>query len=74
MSHSDRVLDFGALHHMSLDSSFFTFISPLLFIPVMTADDTFMALACFGYVVTPYLSLPNVYLIPKLRLNLASVG
>jgi hypothetical protein len=59
---------------MSLDSSFFTFISHLLFIHVMTADDTYMPLTGFGYVVTPYLSLPNVYLIPKLRLNLAFVG
>jgi len=40
----------------------------------MTADDTLMPLAGVGSVVTPHLSLPNVYLIPKLKLNLVSVG
>jgi hypothetical protein len=40
----------------------------------MTADDTSMPLAGVGSVVTPHLSLPNVYLIPKLKLNLAFVG
>ena len=74
MSHSDWVLDFSALHHMSLDFLFFTSISPLLFIPIMTANDTSMPLACFGYVITSHLSLPNIYLILKFRLNLASVG
>jgi hypothetical protein len=40
----------------------------------MTADGTLMPLADVGFVVTPHLSLSNVYFIPKLRLNLASVG
>jgi hypothetical protein len=40
----------------------------------MTADDTLMPLAGVGSVVTSHLSLPNVYLIPKLKLNLASIG
>ena len=40
----------------------------------MTADDTPMPLAGVGSIVTPHLSLPNVYLIPKLKLNLASIG
>jgi len=74
MSHSEWVLDSGASHHMSPDSSSFTSVSPLSSIPVMTADGTPMPLAGVGSVVTPHLSLPNVYLIPKLKLNLASVG
>jgi len=74
MSHSEWVLDSGASHHMSPDSSSFTSVSLLSSIPVMTADDTPMPLAVVGSVVTPHLSLPNVYLIPKLKLNLASVG
>jgi hypothetical protein len=49
-------------------------VSPLSSIPVMTADDTLMPLTGVGSVVTPHLSLHNVYLIPKLKLNLASVG
>jgi len=74
MSHSEWVLDSGASHHMSPDSSSFTSVSPLSSIPVMTADGTPMPLTGVGSVVTPHLSLPNVYLIPKLKLNLASVG
>jgi hypothetical protein len=42
--------------------------------PVMTADDTHMLLVGVGSIITPHLSLSNVYLIPKIRLNLASVG
>jgi len=72
MSHSEWVLDSGGSHHMSPDSSSFTSVSPLSFIPVMTADGT--PLTGVGSVVTPHLSLPNVYLIPKLKLNIASVG
>ena len=59
---------------MSPDSSSFTSLSPFSSIPVMTADGTPMPLAGVGSVITPHLSLPNVYLIPKLKLNLASVG
>jgi hypothetical protein len=49
-------------------------VSPLSSIPVMTVDGTSMPLASVGSVVTPHLSLPNIYLIPQLKLNLASVG
>jgi hypothetical protein len=73
MSHSEWVLDSGASHHMSPDSLFFTSMSPLSSIPVMIADDTPIPLTGVGSVVTPHLSLLNVYLIPKLKLNLASV-
>jgi len=74
MSHSEWVLDSGASRHMSSDSSSFISVSPLSSIPVMTVDDTLMPLAGVGSIVTPHLSLPNIYLIPKLKLNLASVG
>jgi hypothetical protein len=40
----------------------------------MTADGTPMPLTSVGSVVTPHLSLPTVYFIPKLKLNLASIG
>jgi hypothetical protein len=40
----------------------------------MTADDTSIPLAGVGIVITPHLSLSNVYLIPNLTLNLVSVG
>jgi hypothetical protein len=70
MSYFEWVLNYGASHHMSPDSSSFTYMSPSPNIPVMTADDTLMPLASVGSVVTPSLSLSYVYLIPKLRLNL----
>ncbi|XP_011014024.1 PREDICTED: uncharacterized protein LOC105117915 [Populus euphratica] len=54
------------------DSSSFTSVSPLSSIPIMTTDSTLMPLAGVGSIVTSHLSLPNVYLIPKLKLNLAS--
>jgi hypothetical protein len=40
----------------------------------MTTDGTPIPLAGVGSIVTPHLSLPNVYLILKLKLNLAFVG
>jgi hypothetical protein len=49
-------------------------MSPSPSILVMTADDTLMPSANIGSVVTPHMSLFNVYLIQKLRLNLAFVG
>jgi hypothetical protein len=74
MSHSEWVLDSGASHHMSPDSSSFTFVSPLPFILVMIANGTPTPLASVGFVVTPHLSLLDVYRIPNLKLNLASIG
>jgi hypothetical protein len=74
MSHSEWVLDSGASHHMSPDSSSFTFMSPSSSIPVITVDGTLMPLAGVGSIITPHLSLPNIYLIPNLKLNLASIG
>ena len=67
MSHSEWVLDSGASHHISQDSSSFTSLSPLSSIPVMTVDGTLMPLAGVGSIITPHLSLSNVYLILKLK-------
>jgi hypothetical protein len=64
----------GASHHMSPDSLYFTFVSPSLSIPIMIADNALMPLVGVSSVVTPHLFLPNVYLIPNLKLNIASVG
>jgi len=58
---------------MSLDSSSFTSLSPSPSILVMTANDNLMPLVGVGSIVTPHLSLSNVYFIPKLRLNLVFV-
>jgi hypothetical protein len=49
-------------------------MSPSSSIPVMTADGTLMPLTGVGSIVTPHLSLSNIYLILNLKLNLASIG
>jgi hypothetical protein len=59
---------------MSPDSSFFASMTCSSSIPVMIVDDTLMPLTSIGYVVTPHLSLLNVYFIPKLMLNIVYVG
>ena len=74
MPSSEWVLDSGASHHMSPDSSSFSSLCPSPSISVMTADGTPMPLAGIGSIVMPHLFLSVVYHIPKLTLNLASVG
>ena len=74
MSH-DSILDSEAGNHMSHDSSSFTYMSPdTPSISVMTADGTQMSLKGIGSIQTPSLSLHDVYHIPKLHINLVSVG
>jgi hypothetical protein len=74
ISYSESVLNSSASHYMSPDSSYFTFVSPSPFIPIMTDDDTLIPLVGVGSVITPHLSLPNIYLILKLKLNLAFIS
>jgi hypothetical protein len=40
----------------------------------MTANDTYMPLASVSFIITPHLSLFNVYLILNLIMNLVSIG
>jgi hypothetical protein len=49
-------------------------VCPSSSIRVMTIDDTLMPLASVGSIITPHLSLPNVYLILKLKWNFVSIG
>jgi hypothetical protein len=74
ISHFEWVLDSDASHHMSPDSSSFAFVSPLSFIHIMTVDSTLMPLVSIDSVIKPHLSLPNIYLISNLTLNLTFVG
>jgi hypothetical protein len=74
ISYSKSVLNSSASHYMFPDSSYFTFVSPSPFIPIMTDDDTLIPLVGVGSVITPHLSLPNIYLILKLKLNLAFIS
>jgi hypothetical protein len=59
---------------MSPDSSSFAFVSPSPSIPVITVDGTHVPLQGVGYVVTPQLSLSNVYFILNPTLNLVSIS
>ncbi|KAI3769398.1 hypothetical protein L6452_00500 [Arctium lappa] len=68
------ILDSGASFHMSPNSKLFASLNPMPSVPVMTADGTPMPLAGIGSIVSSNFSLPNVYHIPKLSLNLVSVG
>ncbi|KAK0598489.1 hypothetical protein LWI29_035151 [Acer saccharum] len=74
MSSSIWVLDSGASHHMSPDSSSFVSLCPATSVSVMTADGSPMPLAGVGSIVTHNISLSNVYHIPNLTLNLVSVS
>lgn len=49
-------------------------LNPILFISIIIADGTPMPLAGIGFISISNLSFLNVYYIPKLILNLASVG
>ena len=57
MTSSTWILDFGASHHMSPDSSCFTSMSHSSFDPVMTTDSTPVPLASISSIVTLNLSL-----------------
>ena len=63
MSYSTWILDSGASHHMSPDSSCFTSMSHSSSAPVMTTDGTPMPLAGVGSVVTPNISFVLLFII-----------
>ncbi|KAJ9562057.1 hypothetical protein OSB04_007217 [Centaurea solstitialis] len=66
------ILDSGASHHMSPHLISFTSLSPRSPVSVMSASSTPMQVEGVGSVVTPQLSLSDVYYIPTLALNLVS--
>ncbi|XP_075489501.1 uncharacterized protein LOC142528343 [Primulina tabacum] len=74
ISSSIWVLDYGTSHHMSPDLSSFASLSHNSSIEIVTADDTPIPLVGVGSLVTCCLSLPDVYYIPTLTLNLVSVS
>ena len=68
------ILDSGASHHMSPHMSSFSSLSPRAPVSVLSASATPMSVEGVGSIVTPYISLTDVYYIPTLALNLASVS
>ena len=63
MSSFTWILDSGASHHMSLDSSCFTSMSHLSSVLVMIVGGNLMPLAGVGFAVTPNLSLSLMFII-----------
>lgn len=75
ISPSIWVFDSGATHHMTNDISLFSSISASSFpASALTANGTPMSLAGIGSIVSPRLSLSDVYCIPQLTLNLISIS
>ncbi|KAJ0433138.1 putative RNA-directed DNA polymerase [Helianthus annuus] len=68
------ILDSGASHHMSPYLSSFVSLTSSSCASVMSASATSMPIEGIGSVVTPHISLTNVYYIPNLALNLVSVS
>lgn len=68
------ILDSGATHHMTPHLSSFTSLSHVSSISVMSASDASMLVEGVGFVSISHDTLPNVYYIPKLTLNVASVS
>ena len=68
------ILDSGASHHMSPHLISFASLSPGSHASVMSASSTPMPVEGVGSVVTPHIYLSDVYYIPTLALNLASVS
>ena len=68
------ILDSGATHHMTPHLSSFTSLSQVSSISVKSAGDTSMLVEGVGFIYVSHITLPNVYYIPKLTLNLASVS
>ncbi|KAG8371524.1 hypothetical protein BUALT_Bualt13G0096600 [Buddleja alternifolia] len=72
---SSWILDSGVGNHMSPDfSAFISISSDPQSTSVVTADGTPMSLTGIGTIHTSTISLPDVYCIPKLHINLASAG
>ena len=74
ISSSLWIFDSGVSHHMSPDLSSFVSLSPTSSVSVMITDGTPMPLVGVGSIITPYMSLSNVYHIPSPTLNLVSVS
>ena len=71
---STRVFDSGATHHMTSDSSLFASTYSFPSVSILAANGTPISLASVGTITSSKLSLPDVYYIPQLTLNLISVS
>ena len=75
ISRSTWVFDSDVTHHMTNDIFLFSYISAFSFpASVLTANGTPMSLAGIGSIVSPQLSLSDVYCLHQLTLNLISIS
>uniref|UniRef100_A0A2N9GRJ3 Integrase catalytic domain-containing protein n=1 Tax=Fagus sylvatica TaxID=28930 RepID=A0A2N9GRJ3_FAGSY len=69
------LLDSACCNHMTPHASHFSQKTPLVPSPIIyTADSSHMSVSHIGTISSPDLTIPDTYLVPKLSLNLLSVG
>jgi hypothetical protein len=69
------LLDSACCNHMTPHASHFSQKMPLTPSPIIyTADSSHMSVSHICIVSSPNLTIPDTYLVPKLSLNLLSVG
>ena len=69
------LLDSACCNHMTPHAFHFSQKMPLTPSPIIyTADSSHMSVSHIGIVFSPNLTIPDTYLVPKLSLNLLSVG
>uniref|UniRef100_A0A2N9GWD9 Integrase catalytic domain-containing protein n=1 Tax=Fagus sylvatica TaxID=28930 RepID=A0A2N9GWD9_FAGSY len=69
------LLDLACCNHMTHYASHFSQKTPLVPSPIIyTADSSHMSVSHIGTISSPDLTIPDTYLVPKLSLNLLSVG
>jgi hypothetical protein len=69
------LLDSACCNRMTPHASHFSQKTPLAPSPIIyTADSSHMSVSHIGTISSPDLTIPDIYLVPKLSLNLLSVG
>ena len=72
---SSWFFDFGCCNHMTANNCLFKHENSVSYpYVIQTVDNSCMFVSHIGGVSTSNLSLPNTFLVPKLSLNLISVG
>jgi hypothetical protein len=67
------IIDFGASHHMVAKEEVFSSLIPCSRPPILTGDDTLVAIAGEGRVELHNGSFENVLHVPKISMNVLSV-
>ena len=74
-SNKSWLLDSACCNHMTPHASHFSQKTPLAPSPIIyTADSSYMSISHIDTISSPDLTIPDIYLVPKLSFNLLSVG